>query len=52
MFSERMVGDNRPGHAAPINYMMLEGPLERCRCGRGEGAVAVAWGCGVIVGCV
>jgi prepilin-type processing-associated H-X9-DG protein len=35
VFSERLVGDNVAGHAAPLNYMMLEGRLEKGGCPKG-----------------
>ncbi len=33
VFSERLVGDNRAGHAATVNYMIADGPLGGARCG-------------------
>jgi prepilin-type processing-associated H-X9-DG protein len=35
VFSERLVGDNVSGHTVPINYMMLDGPLEPGGCPKG-----------------
>ncbi len=35
VFSERLVGDNLSGHAAPLNYMILEGKLEGGGCPEG-----------------
>ncbi len=33
-FSERLVGDDQPGHAAPINYAVLPSPLPSGGCPR------------------
>ncbi len=32
MFSERLVGDNRAGHAVAVNYMIANGPLGDAGC--------------------
>jgi hypothetical protein len=31
-FSERLVGDNQPNHAAPFNYQVVPGPLSAAAC--------------------
>jgi hypothetical protein len=39
-FSERLVGDGQPGHAAPFNYRITSGPLALPVCPRSDDAAA------------